>query len=82
MRIISLPEPSAGVNENATGGYFGEGANSVNKILAPRRHVLSRVQRRVGGCNFDVEHHDLSVAERADGVNEVHGDKVLHFSTI
>jgi hypothetical protein len=68
-----IPEPGAGVNKDAAGGDVGERANCVDKVFAPRCDVLCRVERGVGGRNFDVENHNLAVAQRAHRVDKVLG---------
>jgi hypothetical protein len=70
---MAAPKPRAGVDEDAAGGDIGKGADSIHKVFAPRCHVLHGVQGSVGRRYFDVKHHDLAAAERADGVDEVLG---------
>jgi hypothetical protein len=68
-----IPEPGASVNKDAAGGDVGEGANCVDKVFAPRCHILRRVERGVGGRNFDVQYQNLAVAQHAHGVDKVLG---------
>jgi hypothetical protein len=68
-----IPEPGAGVNKDAAWGDVSERANCVDKVFAPRCHVLCRVQRGVGRRNLHVEYHDLAVAQLPHRVDEVFG---------